>query len=179
MNIQHSSRTDRWFTPMHIIKKIHNVLGNIDLDPASEPVAQERIRAKKYLTEAGESSKWLESPGTVYCNPPGGKRGARSLTGLFWQQFMATRDSGLLTHGIFMCFSIEALQSTQRLPCMSIGEFPLCIPKKRIAFDYPDMTTSHSPSHSNAIVYIPGTINKAGLFAQEFRELGVILRNNF
>lgn len=175
MNIMHSSRTDRWFTPEGIIKRVHEVLGQIDLDPASEECIQHRVKAKKILTRDAETSEWLSSPGTVFCNPPGGKSGNKSMSGIFWKKMMEERSSGRLTHGIFLCFSIEALQHTQRLGCESIGEFPLCIPKTRIKFDYPNGKSGVAPSHSNAIVYVPGTLNNTESFVQSFKDLGIVL----
>lgn len=177
MNIQHSSRTDRWFTPLDIILRVRDVLGRIDVDPATEPLANARIGATYAISKDGElpETPWLRDPGTVYCNPPGGKLGNRSMTGLFWQRMMQERDSGLLTHGVFMCFSIEALQHTQRLGCPSVGEFPCCIPKSRIAFDRSDGTRGKAPSHSNLIAYVPGTVNAKSRFVDAFQHLGIII----
>ena len=177
MNIMHSSRSDKWFTPVHIIAKVQQVLGHVDCDPASERDANLRIGATRYLTADGElpESVWLLNEGTVYLNPPGNKIGNKSLTGLFWKRMMQERDSGLLTHGIFMCFSIEALQSTQKPGQQSIGEFPFCVPSKRIKFDDPNDHSKQSPSHSNAIVYVPGMMDKRDLFAEVFRSEGVVI----
>lgn len=178
MNIQHSSRSDRWFTPKWIARKVQVTLGTIDLDPASEAKANELIGAKVYLTEDddGLTRDWgASNPVSVYCNPPGGKRGNQSQTFLFWRRLMGLRRSHGLRHAIFMCFSVEALQTTQGKDVPPIGDFYVCIPKRRIAFDYPDGRPSTGPSHSNAIVYVPGRVNESAVFRAHFEEVGSIL----
>lgn len=180
MNVQHSSRTDRWFTPVDILGRVRTVLGgSIDLDPASEPAANERVRAKRFLTEKDDGlyADWVTSmaPVSVFCNPPGGKVGRVSKTALFWQRLMTETACGRVSHAVFMCFSAEALQTTQNKDCPPVGEFAVCIPSRRISFDFPTGAQSSSPSHSNAIVYVPGTVNKAADFYKEFSNVGTVM----
>src|SRR5258707_14839507 len=122
MNVQHSSRSDRWFTPVDIIERSRRVLGIIDLDPASEPAANERVKATTYYTEHNDGLYHTWS-GSVFCNPPGGKKGKDSLTCLFWKQLMMCVIEGHIDHAIFLCFSVEALQNTRGKSVPSIGEF--------------------------------------------------------
>lgn len=179
MNIQHSTRTDSWFTPIDIIKRSRAVLGLIDLDPASCEEANQRIVATRIIDklENGLHADWFMAgaPIAVFCNPPGGKLGNQSKTVLFWQRLMELRNNHHLMHAIFMCFSLEAMQTTQKDGHNSVCEFPICIPKRRIAFDKPDGTPGAAPSHSNAIVYVPGMINYKFLFETQFESLGAIL----
>jgi len=72
-----------------------------------------------------------------------------------------------------MAFSLEALQTTQASgPGRRMIDFPFCVPKKRIRFDHPTDTAKQAPSHSNAIVYVPGTENRTDEFVRAFREVG-------
>lgn len=173
MNIQFSSRTDRWYTPLYILERVHRVLGRIDLDPASDAFGNARVMAAYYISEDSLSSPWSSSPATIFLNPPGGKTNNRSNTVLFWDRLMSEVDAGRVRHAIFMCFSIEALQSSQQ-SVRSIGDYPFCVPSKRIRFDSQDGEYT-APSHSNAIVYVPGTIDKTRDFARAFSDLGIIL----
>lgn len=175
MNIQHSSETDQWFTPIEIINRVKEVLGEINLDPASSIEANKRVGAQNIITVEQNSliSEW--SGGSIFLNPPGGKLKNKSNMVLFWQKLMEHKERGLLKEAIFLAFSLEALQSTQGKDCSSIGEFTLCIPKKRIAFDKPDGTKGSVPSHSNVIVYIPGTVNNRDKFVKAFETLGIII----
>jgi hypothetical protein len=170
--IQHSSQTDQWFTPSHIIELAREVLGTISLDPASSERANQIVQATWYCTAAqdGLAQTWH---GSVYLNPPGGKRGNQSLAGLFWTKLMQERELGLVDHAIFMAFSVEMLQSTQKPGQKSILDFPFCVPSKRIRFVSPGVE-KHAPSHSNAIVYVPGKVDRTDVFDAVFAELGAV-----
>jgi phage N-6-adenine-methyltransferase len=63
------SGDDEWYTPAAVIDLARDVLGGIDLDPASNAEAQKIIRAKRYFaqTDQGLSRPW---PGRVWLNPP-------------------------------------------------------------------------------------------------------------
>lgn len=176
MNIQHSMRNDDWMTPLDIILKVKDVLGDIDLDPASSIEANARIGAKYYFTREmdGLTTNWSNGNSrTVYLNPPGGKRKNKSMAALFWKRLMQYRESGELKHAIFMGFSVELLQSTQNYDCLPILSFPFCVPRKRIAFDFTGPVVKNAPSHSNVIVYIPGIFDLRFDFQREFSELGL------
>lgn len=60
---------DEWYTPHNIIDLVKQVMGSIDLDPASTPAANKYIEASKYHTidDDGLSKPWY---GKVFCNPP-------------------------------------------------------------------------------------------------------------
>jgi hypothetical protein len=173
VNVQHSARTDLWFTPCYILEMARQVLGSIDLDPASDARANEDVKASAYITESqcGLSTPWRA--GSVWLNPPGGKIGNRSRTGLFWERLMAHRSSGVMTHALFMAFSAEALQNTQGRAHPPMMAFPFCIPAKRIKFVSRGVEKCQ-PSHSNAIVYVPGTIDKTETFKDVFSSIGCV-----
>src|SRR5262249_31538221 len=56
----HSCQSTEWFTPAAYLEAAREVLGAIDLDPASCPQAQEAVRAAHYFTAAddGLSRPW-------------------------------------------------------------------------------------------------------------------------
>lgn len=151
------------------------MLYDIQLDPASDEEANKRVKAKQIITakEDGLKAPWPKA--CVFLNPPGGKLGNKSLAMLFWQRLMAERQTGNLRHAIFIAFSLEHLQTTQKPYSTSIGEFMFCVPKKRIAFDKPNGEKGPSPSHSNCIVYVPGSIDHSEIFIEQFQSLGVIV----
>lgn len=64
-----SSASDRWYTPAEVLAVARQVLGAIDLDPASDDDAQARVRAERYYTPAddGLTRPWA---GRVFVNPP-------------------------------------------------------------------------------------------------------------
>ena len=175
MNIQHSSQSDLWYTPQNIVEKSRNVLGHIDLDPASDEYGNARVKARRYFTKEvdGLAQPWS---GCIFINPPGGKRGNKSLTGLFWQHLMHTLKNKQLNHAIFLAFSVEAMQSTQKPGYPSICDYLVCVAAKRIHFDSAAPTVKNAPSHSNAIVYVPGYLNNSNKFFSEFSSIGAIMQ---
>ena len=57
------------YTPEKVISSVKEVLGDIDLDPASNLIAQDIVKARKYYTEKedGLNKVWY---GRVFLNPP-------------------------------------------------------------------------------------------------------------
>ena len=175
MNIQHSSRTDEWGTPLSIIIMCRQVMNCIHYDPASSGKFNKFVEAEQYCTKEQDGLKAVwPSESNIFINPPGGKTGNKSNTTLFWKKLMEHKYTGCLRQAIFLAFSAEALQTTQGKGYPSIGEFTICIPKRRIAFVGED-DTKQAPSHSNCIAYIPGTIDRTYLFKEVFSDLGIIL----
>jgi hypothetical protein len=198
-NVKHSSESVRWFTPVPVISRAAEVMGRIDLDPASEPIANEIVQATRIITEAedGLVAPWTkyddgrpwrfdgEAPVTVWLNPPGGKRGSvsgeagkkgagnRSLAGLFWERLIRERDAGNVEQAIFLAFNLELLQTTQRKAVPAIGTFLCCVPFTRIKF-WKAEGKPVSPTHGNVIAYVPGTVDASEAFIREFADFGTI-----
>src|SRR5690606_11656845 len=60
---------NEWYTPATYIDAARDVLGKIDLDPASSERAQAVVKAERYFTadDDGLDSNWF---GNVWLNPP-------------------------------------------------------------------------------------------------------------
>lgn len=167
MNIQHSSRSDRWFTPPYILDLVREVLGVIGLDPASEETANEHVGALRFFTENALSREWKAN--TVFLNPPGSKVGNQSQSALFWQKLVKEFECGNVKEAIFMGFSVELLAVAQGYGVKSPLEYTICVPAKRIKFIDPTSPGKSSPSHSNVIVYLGPNKEK---FCKVFSKLG-------
>jgi len=61
--------SDEWYTPRKYVDAVREVLGQIDLDPASNATAQEWIGAERHFTkdDDGLAQEWR---GKVWLNPP-------------------------------------------------------------------------------------------------------------
>jgi hypothetical protein len=180
VNVRHLSQTDKWHTPLDIVERARRILGTIDLDPASDPAANRRVKATHIITQEEDGLKAPWPPGSVFLNPPGGKLGNKSLAALFWQRLIQEWSEGHVSHAIFVAFSLEQLQTTQNLrpPVPSIGEFMFVVPARRLRFDRPDGRPGPAPSHSSAIVYVPGSIDATAQFIREFKDLGCIVNRS-
>ncbi len=167
-NVKHSSDTNEWYTPAYIIEMVREVMGSIDLDPASCPLAQETVKAKEAIYEDSLNKTWVGS--NVYLNPPGGKIGNKSQAVAFWEKLIRSR----FDQAIFMGFSLEILATSQQSGVQPAGEFMLCVPSKRIKFISPTGEKS-APSHANVIIYIPRNRDESLRFINVFEKIGTIL----
>jgi len=176
-NVQHSSRSNEWYSPEDICEAAKEVLGDINFDPFSCEAANSLVKARQFLSlEKGQDgfdlSQWPIHPVTVYCNPPGGKQGNKSQTVMAWDTLMRFRELGLLRSAIFMGFSLEHLSSTQQIQ-PSMCNFPFVIPAARIRFIKQEtMLPNDSPTHANVIVYVPGIQNDTVKFWHAFEQFG-------
>jgi len=71
LTVLHSSKSDEWGSPTHIVEASVKVLGGIDLDPCSN-LGKPNVPAKKHYTieDDGLAHEW---EGRVYLNPPYGR----------------------------------------------------------------------------------------------------------
>lgn len=177
-NILHSSVTAEWGTPTYIIDAVVNTFDKqIDFDPCSCEKANKLVKAKKFLTQEqdGLSTKWFDSPKSVFINPPSGKLLGVGKTKLFWQELIDYYEEGLLEQAIFLGFSVEQLAILQDCTYDPL-DFSFCIPRKRIPFaNLIDPSKGRSPTHSNFLCYIPGTIDNKHLFYKYFSPLGKVI----
>jgi DNA N-6-adenine-methyltransferase (Dam) len=85
------------FTPETCIAAARAVLGEIDLDPASDPIAQETVRAGAFFTivDDGLAKEWF---GRVWLNPPY----HRKLLPSFVRKLIAERAAGRVAAAIML-----------------------------------------------------------------------------
>ena len=121
VHVAHNSGEWEWYTPPEIIESVRKVMGEIDLDPASNDQAQETVQAKVYYTMEldGLSQKWQ---GRVYLNPPY----ARNLIGLFVDKAIREADQAII-----LVNNATETEWGQRLLRKASA---VCFPRKRIRF---------------------------------------------
>lgn len=172
------SPPDNWETPDDVLDRVRAVLGDIDLDPASSERANERVRAKQFFSATvatdGLTRPW-EPAATVFINPPSGVSVGVKKPRAFWERLMRYREHPCFRHAIFLCFNLGALRVLQG-NLGSPTDFPLCIPRRRIAFVPPAGVGASTPRYDNAIVYVAsptsGPTRGAEAFVHAFSSLG-------
>ena len=90
-----------WYTPPSFIELVREVLGTIDLDPASCATAQGWIQAKTFYTKEqdGLSQPWF---GRVFCNPPYGSEEVRLMAKRFLLHGIQQYQAGTINSAIFL-----------------------------------------------------------------------------
>jgi len=131
---------DRWFTPIPVLDLVREVLGSIDLDPASEELAQARVQAANFYTD-GLNKPWN---GKVFCNPPY----SASLIKKFTQKFRDEYVAGNMTEGIMLTNS-----GTDTLWNLPLSKGFQAYTVGRISFVQPDGSEKGKPGRGQVFTY--------------------------
>ena len=157
-----ASKSEEWYTPPKYIGAACEVLGGIDLDPASCATANKTVGAKRYfdLTIDGLTQPWV---GRVWINPPyGGKQIA------FIDKLLSEYDKGNVTSAILL-LKAYGLDAKWFRP---LWDHLLCFTNHRINFSSPDIGAGSYPGHSNVFVYLGRDWPR---FREVFQRFGIIV----
>jgi ParB family transcriptional regulator, chromosome partitioning protein len=161
------SKSNEWYTPPEYIKAVRQVLGLIELDPASCKVANQIVKALNYYdcTLDGLQQSWKAK--TVYLNPPYGRDGHVSNQEIWSGRLIQEYEAGNIEQAILLVSAATDAGWFHRL-----WNYPICFTKGRIRF----VTTSNStlgPTIGSAFVYL-GT--NTSHFVATFRQFGAIVQ---
>ena len=142
MRLMVSQHTDEWYTPAWVLDLARQILGGIDLDPASSPTAQRAVQAAAYFTQAddGYRQPWR---GRVWLNPPfsEAERWARRLA--------AAYVDGDVTTGLLLVNSAPGYNWYEQL----VDAWPAIQFRKRLAFTRADGRPAGLAKKSQTLVY--------------------------
>ncbi len=137
---RHSAESPEWYTPSVFVEAAREVMGAIDLDPASHAEANITVKAARVVTveDDGLRQPWR---GRIFLNPPGGEDAVgESLVPQFWKCLLRERTNAMLAdehfEAVWIGYSLEQLQTLQQ-SCKGLGHplnFPICVTGQRIAF---------------------------------------------
>ena len=125
---------NEWYTPAKYVELARKVLGSIDLDPASHPVAQQTVQAARFFTEAdnGLAKPWR---GRVFCNPPYSKGLITPFVDKLLSEIASgnVREAILLTHNHSDTRWFQAVLGQARRVCFTAGRLNFYGPNSEIA----------------------------------------------
>jgi hypothetical protein len=149
-----SSKSVEYYTPADIVARVQAVLGEIDLDPCSDP--GHHIPAKQHFTrkDNGLAKPWR---GRVYLNPPYGKQIAD-----FIKKLISEYKSGQVTEAIALL-----PDHTMRRWFGSLRDYPRCHVHGALNFLATD-TKGKSPD-GTVMFYLGTNVRK---FYEVFSEIG-------
>lgn len=135
---------NEWYTPPCIIDKVYEVLGHIDMDPASNDIAQETVLATTYHTQY---SNGLLYPwdGQVWCNPPYDAKNIKAFTKKFAEEY----ENGNMQEGIILTNS-----GTDTLWNQNIAKYLQAYTIGRISFLQPDGTEKGKGGRGQVFTYV-------------------------
>lgn len=160
-HVSFNSGENEWYTPKEYIEAAVRVMGTIDLDPASNPVANEVVRASTFYSkdDNGLSKKWM---GRVFMNPPY----ASDLIKQFTSKFAFHVSEGHISQGVVLVNNAtETEWFGELISCATAVVFP----KGRIKFVDMDGKASGAPLQGQAFIYFGE--NDAS-FLEEFGAFG-------
>jgi ParB family chromosome partitioning protein len=145
---------------------VRQVLGSIELDPASCELANATIQATRYYDQHrnGLTQEWRAR--TVWLNPPYCKTGSISNQETWTCKLIAEYEAGHIEQAILLVNAATETRWFQRLYI-----HPICFMRGRIQFNSPTNTQTGSTVGS-ALVYF-GTNSER--FAAVFRQFGAIV----
>jgi phage N-6-adenine-methyltransferase len=153
---------NEWLTPAKYIEAARDVLGEIDLDPASNEQAQETVRAGTYFDKAqdGLRQQWH---GQVWLNPPY----AKLLIAQFVSKLRAERQAGRVTAAIMLTHNYT--DTTWFQEAVAVAD-AICFPRGRVKFYQPNGKIA-KPTQGQAFFYFGSDVTA---FAQRFRSIGFV-----
>jgi len=160
--IQQSTEND-WHTPSGYLAAVREVLGGIDLDPASSPAANATVGALRIYTkdQNGLAQPWR---GRVWVNPPYGRQ-----AGDFALRLCDEYATGNVTEAIIL---VNA-HCTDTNWFQPLWDHTLCFTDHRIDFDAGGRTKKTSSTHGSVFIYLGPDPAR---FGKHFGQFGPVVR---
>lgn len=165
----YSSESNEWYTPEWVTDLARDVMGGIDLDPASNPIANGWVKASAYYTmdDDGYTRQWQ---GRVWLNPPYGKEEGESQSNTIrWsRKLIAERDAGRVQCGILLVKAALGYNWFEEL----WYRYPVCFLRERLSFVRPDGSDEGQSKQATALLYFGDDVAR---FRAVYRPYGRVI----
>ena len=157
-HVSFNSGNNEWYTPAEYIELAREVMGSIDIDPASSDIANKVVQAKKYYTleTDGLSQEWS---GNIWLNPPY----SSELITKFIDKLIS--DLPRITQALVLVNNATETEWFNKIVKRAAA---ICFPRSRIKFYTPNGTIG-APLQGQAILYFGERVKE---FINEFGAKG-------
>ncbi len=162
-----SHESVEYYTPQEYIEAAREVLGEIDLDPASCEAAQEWIQARIYYTKE-QDGLFLPWSGRVWLNPPYSKTGGESNQALWSQRLQAEYMAGNVAEAVLLVKAALGYKWFDEL----WYKWPVCFARERISFVREDGSDEGQSKQGTAFLYFG---RRESAFRQVFSRIGRVI----
>lgn len=159
-HIAYNSGNNEWYTPPEYIEAARNVMGIIELDPASSELANETVQAKHFFTVENDGLK-QEWHGKAWMNPPY----AVELIGQFCKKLTKHFYKDDISEAIVL---VNNATETGWFNMLIEQASAIVFPKTRVKFRMPNGETG-APLQGQAVIYFGKNSEK---FIREFKPFG-------
>lgn len=166
-HVSHNSGDSEWYSPVEYLESARQVMGSIDVDPASSDKANELVKAGKYYTveNDGRDKDWC---GNVWMNPPY----SQPLIKTFSAALVNKYNQGEISQA---CVLVNNATETEHYQNMLNICKAVCFIKGRVKFIDTEGNASGAPLQGQTILYFGSNVEK---FTRHFEQYGVILHAN-
>lgn len=157
-HVSYNTGNNEWYTPEDYIAAAREVMGNIDLDPASSDIANKTVKANIYYTA---ETNGLDKPwsGNVWMNPPYAAELIKKFADKFVEELDNIKDCIILVN--------NATESMWFLKFITHAN-AVCFPRGRVRFLDPEGNPG-APLQGQAVIYRGKHVEK---FIELFSEKG-------
>jgi len=163
-HVTHNSGNNEWYTPSEYIEAARQVLGEIDLDPASSEIANKTVKAKIYFTAEDDGLKYSWD-GRIWMNPPY----SGDLIGKFTEKLARHYSQGEVTEAVVL---INNATETNWFQSLLIHVSAVCFVKGRIKYWNADGVPENTGLQGQVILYLGVDIIR---FENIFKDFGIVL----
>jgi hypothetical protein len=164
---------NEWYTRPKYIEAAREVMGGIDLDPASCAAANQIVKATRYYTKEdnGLTQSWY---GRIWLNPPYGRSARmiglhKSAIGAFVDKLLDFYAAGDVTQAIIL-----ATTEVNAKWFYPLWQFPICIPDHRVNFIVPiQQKNKYSQMFGTCFAYLGPNEQR---FIEVFSQFGHIVK---